>query len=186
MSEDQGGPEGLNPEVLPGPAVEPPNGEQANHGDDSTPPPGSLALFKEQGNPKFPKALLVGGGFDILANPICSGVSEWLVSASVLDLNTSIEGVLLHMLRNALANRDKSWPELLKNFDWFPKVLFDIGQPKRDACWEWIQSKKPEDPTIFEGTPHHTFWLKGYSSDKAKDDKMIESNCYKTLNYLGF
>ena len=101
MSEDQGGPEGLNPEVLPGPAVEPPNGEQANHGDDSTPPPGSLALFKEQGNPKFPKALLVGGGFDILANPICSGMSEWLVSASVLDLNTSIEGVLLLILHNA-------------------------------------------------------------------------------------
>ena len=104
MSADQGGPEGLNPEDLPGPALEPPVGEQSNHGDDSTPPappPGSLVLFKEQGNPKFPKALLVGGGFDILANPICSGVSEWLVSASVLDLNTSIEGVLLHMLRNA-------------------------------------------------------------------------------------
>ena len=39
MSADQGGPEGLNPEVLPGPAIEPPEGEQANHGNDSTPPP---------------------------------------------------------------------------------------------------------------------------------------------------
>ena len=86
MSEDQGGPEGLNPEVLPGPAVEPPNGEQANHGDDSTPPPGSLALFKEQGNPKFPKALLVGGGFNILANPICLGVSEcWYLQVELLS-----------------------------------------------------------------------------------------------------
>ena len=47
MSADQGGPEGLNPEVLPGPAIEPPDGEQSNDGDDSTPPPGSLALFKE-------------------------------------------------------------------------------------------------------------------------------------------
>ena len=67
MSEDQGGPEGLNPEGLPGPAaIKPPDGEQHNNGDDSTPPPGSLPLFKEQGNPKFPKALLVGGGFKIL------------------------------------------------------------------------------------------------------------------------
>ena len=34
MSEDQGGPEGLIPEVLPGPAVEPPDGEQAKNGDE--------------------------------------------------------------------------------------------------------------------------------------------------------
>ena len=54
------------------------------------------------------------------------------------------------------------------------------------ARLEWIQSKKPADTEGVEGNQHHTFWLKGYGSDKAKDDKMIESNCYKTLNYLGF
>ena len=114
-------------------------------------------------------------------------MSEWLVSANALDLNTSIEAVLLHLVRNALENGDKSWPGLLKSFPWFPKVLFDINPAKRDARWDWIQSKKPAD---VEGggevIQHHTFWLKGYGSDKAKDDKMIESNCYKTLNYLGF
>ena len=109
MSEDQGIPDGSNPEGVPGPAaIEPPEGEHHNNGNDPAPPPGSLPLFKQQGNPKFPKALLVGGGFEILANPICSGMSEWLVSESVLDLNTSIEAVLLHLLRNALANGDKS------------------------------------------------------------------------------
>ena len=187
MSEDQGGPDGLNPEGLPGPAaIEPPHGEQHNNSDDSTPPPGSLPLFKEQGNPKFPKALLVGGGFEILANPICSGMSEWLVSESVLDLNTSIEAVLLHLLRNALANGDKSWPEFLRSFDWFPNALFDFGPAKRDARWDWIMSKGPADPSNFVATPHHSFWLKGYGTDKVKDDKMIEANCYKTLNYFGF
>ena len=75
---------------------------------------------------------------------------------------------------------------MLRSFDWFPKVLFDIGQPKWDARWEWIQTKKPADIDSFNGIPHHTFWLKGYGMDKAKDDKMIESNCYKTLNYHGF
>ena len=39
MSGDQGDVEGLNPEALPGLAVEPPgDGEQSNHGDDTTPP----------------------------------------------------------------------------------------------------------------------------------------------------
>ena len=158
MSGDQGDVEGLNPEALPGPAVESPNGEQANDGDNSTPPPGSLPLFKEQGNPRFPRALLVVGGFDILANPINTGMSEWLVSVTALDLNTSIEAVLLHLVCNALDNRDKSWPGLLKSFPWFPKALLDISPAKRDARWDWIQSKKPAD---VEGggevVQHHTF-----------------------------
>ena len=185
MSADQGGPEGLNPEVLPGPAVEPSNDEPALNANDPAPPLGSLALFRD-GSFKFPKALLVGGGFKILSNPICQGLSEWMVSESVLDLNTSTEGVLLFMLRNALANGDKSWAELLKSFDWFPKVLFDIGQPKQDARWTWIESKQPADLDNLEETPHHSFWLSGYGNDKVKDDRMIESNCYKTLNYRGF
>ena len=74
MSADQGGTDGVIPEVLPGPAIEPSNDAQANNGNDPTPPPGSLALFRE-GSFKFPKALLVGGGFEILANPICTGLS---------------------------------------------------------------------------------------------------------------
>ena len=46
-------------------------------------------------------------------------------------------------------------------------------------------SKGPADPSNFEAKPHHTFWLKGYGADKVKDDKMIEANCFKTLNYFG-
>ena len=30
------------------------------------------------------------------------------------------------------------------------------------------------------------FWLKGFGADKAKDDKLVEMNCYKTLNYHAF
>ena len=187
MSGDQGDAEGLNPDAVPGPAVEPPNGEQLIDGDDSTSPPGSLPLIKEQGNPRFPKALLVGGGFEILANPINQGMSEWLVSATALDLHTSIEAVLLHLVRNALENRDKSWPGLLKSFPWFPKALLDISPAKRDNRWDWIQSKKPAEVEGGEEViQHHTFWLKGYGADRAKDEKMIEMNCYKTLNYHGF
>ena len=145
MSGDQGNGDGLIPDPVPGPAVEPPNGEQVIDGDDSTSPPGSLPLITERGNPRFPKALLVGGGFKILANPINQGMSEWLVSATVLDLHTSIEAVLLHLVRNALENRDKSWPALLKSFPWFPKALLDISPAKRDNCWDWIQSRKPAE-----------------------------------------
>merc|ERR1712030_235572 len=77
-------------------------------------------------------------------------------------------------------------PELLKSYAWFPKVLFDVGQPKRTARWLWIQSLEPDDHADIDGAPHHSFWLAGYSSDKAKDDRMIESNGYKTLNYKEF
>ena len=106
MTGDQGNGGGTIPEPVPGPTDEPPTGEQANDGDDSTSPPGSLPLITERGNPRFPKALLVGGGFKILDNPINLGMSEWLVSATALDLHTSIEAVLLHLVRNALENRD--------------------------------------------------------------------------------
>ena len=76
MSEDQGNSDGVIPEPVPGPtADEPPKGEQANDGNNSTSPPGSLPLITEQGNPRFPMALLVGGGFEILDNPINLGMS---------------------------------------------------------------------------------------------------------------
>ena len=187
MSEDQGNGDGLIPDPVPGPAVEPPNGEQIIDGDYSTSPPGSLPLVTERGNPRFPKDLLVGGGFEILSNPINFGYSEWLVSATALDLHTSIEAVLLNLVDNALKNRDKKWPELLRLFPWFPKALLEVSQAKRDNRWDWINSKKPADTDGREEViRHHTFWLKGFGADKAKDDKLIEMNCYKTLNYHAF
>ena len=98
--------EGISPEVQEGALREPSNDEQSQNGDDPAPAPGSLSLFRDGGF-KFPKALLEGGGSDILRNPIAHGLQEFLLSESILDVNTSIEGVLLYMLEQALANRDK-------------------------------------------------------------------------------
>ena len=85
---------------------EPSNYEQSQHGDDPVPSPGSVPLFREGGF-KFPKALLEGGGSGILSNPIAFGLQEYLLSESIFDVNTSIEGVILFMLRNALDNKGK-------------------------------------------------------------------------------
>ena len=57
---------------------------------------------------------------------------------------------------------------------------------KRQARWDWIVSKKPEDPAPGEVIQPHVYWLKGYGQDKAKDDKLIEMNSFKTLNYHAF
>lgn len=115
--------DGVNPSPVPSPAASgPPTSEQNTNGDVSTSPPGSLPLVSERGNPRFPRDLLVGGGFKILANPINVGFMEWLVSATKLDLHTSIEAVLLNLVENALQNRDKKWPELLRSFSWFLKA----------------------------------------------------------------
>ena len=89
MSVSQDGSDGIVPEVLPGTLGEPSNDAPPQNDDDPTPPPGSLALFRDGGF-KFPKALLVVGGFNILSNPICKGLREWFVSESILELNTSI------------------------------------------------------------------------------------------------
>ena len=97
-----------------------------------------------------------------------------------------MEGVLLYMLEQALANRDKNWPELLLSYAWFPSVLAEVSKPKRTACWEWIISHEPAEPAALDATPRHAFWLKGYGNDKTKDDRMIESNGYKVLNYAQF
>ena len=152
--------DGVTPEVREGDPSEAPTVEQAQNGNDPAPPPGSLSFFREEGY-KFPKALLVGGGFNILANPICNGLQPWILSESILDLDTSIEGVLLFMLQTALENGDKQWPDLLKSFAWFPRVLFDVGQSKRDACWLWIQSLEPDNHADLEGAPRHSFWFAG-------------------------
>ena len=165
--------------------VEPSNDEQTQNGDDTTPPPGSLSFFRD-GSFKFPKALLEGGGFEILRNPIARNLQEFLLSASIFDVNTSMEGVLLYMLEQALANRDKNWPELLLSYAWFPSVLAEVSQPKRTARWEWIISHEHAEPADLDATPHHSFWLQGFGNDKIKDDRMIESNGYKVLNYAQF
>ena len=108
--------------------------------------PGSLPLISEHGNPRFPRDLLVGGGHEILGNPINIGLPEWVTSATALELHVSIEAVLLNLVEHALQNRDKKWPELLHSFSCFPKALLEVSQDKRQARWDWIVSKKPEDP----------------------------------------
>ena len=90
-----------------------------NTGDTSAPPPGSVSLFGE-GKFRFPKALLEGGGSGILSNPIAFGLQEYLLSESILDVNTSIEGVMLFMLRNALANKGKTGLSCCWGFLGFP------------------------------------------------------------------
>ena len=92
-----------------------PQEELPEHGNDPVPTPGSVSLFGE-GRLRFPKALLEGGGSGILSNPIAFGLQEYLLSESILDLNTSIEGVLLYMLEQASKNGEKNWPELLISF----------------------------------------------------------------------
>ena len=65
MSGFQDSSDGVMPEVQEGNLGEAPNAEQSLNCDDSNPPPGSLSLFRE-GSFRFPKALLAGGGFEIL------------------------------------------------------------------------------------------------------------------------
>ena len=121
---------------------EPSEDVQSQNGDDPSPALGSFSLFRDGGF-KFPKAPLEGGGFEILQDPICHGLQPFVLSESILDLNTSIEGVLLYMLEQASKNGENNWPELLISFSWFPRVLGDVGQAKRDARWQWITAHEP-------------------------------------------
>ena len=57
---------------------EPSEDVQSQNGDDPVPAPGSLSLFRDGGF-KFPKALLEGGGFDILRNPMSCAAGIRLV-----------------------------------------------------------------------------------------------------------
>ena len=84
-------------------------------GDASAHVPGSDSFFGE-GKFRFPKSLMEQGGSGILSNPMCHGMHEYLLSASVFDLTTSIEGVMLFALNNALQNPGKNWPELLDGY----------------------------------------------------------------------
>ena len=179
--------DGINPSPVPSPeALEPPEGEQNINADASTSPPGSLPLISERGNPRFPRDLLVGGGYEILNNPINLGLPEWVTSATALELHVSIEAVLLNLVEKALLNREANWPGLLRLYSWFPKALLEITQDKRQVRWDWIMSKQPDDPAPGEVVQPHVFWVKGYGQDKAKDDKLIEQNSFKALNYFAF
>ena len=120
MAEAQDNDDGMFSSPLPSPeALEPTEVEQNINADASTSPPGSLPLISEHGNPRFPRDLLVGGGFKILGNPINVGLPKWVVSATALELHVSIEAVLLNLVQHALQNRDAKWPELLRSFNWF-------------------------------------------------------------------
>ena len=46
--------------------------------------------------------------------------------------------------------------------------------------------QEPVDPDSCSVTTKHLFWLPGYSDNKLKDDRMIEANGYKILNYAEF
>ena len=110
-----------------------------------------------------------------------------LTSATALELHVSIEAVLLNLVEHALKHEDANWPGLLRLYGWFPKALLEIGQSKRQARWDWIMSKKPEDPALpGDVIQPHVFWVRGYGQDKAKDDKLIEMNSTKALNYFAF
>ena len=121
-----------------------------------------------------------------MSNPIAFGLQDYFLSEGIFDVNTSIEGVMLFMLRNALDNKGENLPELLLGFSWFPRVLSDVSQAKRDACWQWITEHEQEDPDSLKTIPKHSFWLPGFGNDKMKDDRMIEANGYKILNYAEF
>ena len=110
--------------------------------------PGSLPLISEHGNPRFPRVLLDGGGYEILGMPINKGLPVWVTSVNALELHVSIEAVLLNLVDHALQNKDANWPELLRLYEWFPNGLLDINQQKRQVRWDWIMSKKPVEPLI--------------------------------------
>ena len=86
-------------------------------------PPGSLPLITEHGNPRFPRDLLVGGGHEILSNPMNIGLPEWVTSATALELHVSIEAVLLNLVEHAFKHRDANWPGLLRLYSWFLRAI---------------------------------------------------------------
>ena len=86
------------------------------------------------------------GGSSILVNPICEGCPEYILSANVLKLETSVEACLLYMLDNTLKNQGENWPSLLYGYMWFPKALEKLGPAKRQLRWDWLMSREPKEP----------------------------------------
>ena len=169
-------------------ATEPTSVEHDKSAVVADPDPGSVPLVSEHGNPKFPRALLDRGGYEILGMPLNKGLPVWVTAVNVLELHVSIEAVLLNLVDHALQNKDANLPEMLRMYEWFPSGLLDIPQSKRKLRWDWIMSKDPMEPIIpGDVAPlQHCFWVKGYGISKAKDDKLIEADAVKSLNYKSF
>ena len=94
--------------------VEPTEVEHDITADISVPEPGSVPLVSEHGNPKFPRALLDRGGYDILRMPLNKGLSDWVTRAGVLKLDISIEAVLLNLTWHALLGKDANLHDMLR------------------------------------------------------------------------
>ena len=162
--------------------------EHSKTADIADPEPGSVPLVSERGNPKFPKALLERGGYDILRMSLNKGLPVWVTAANVLELNVSIEAVLLNIVWHALQSQDADLINMLRLYDWFPSGLLEVHQSKRKLRWDWIMSKDPLEPTIPGDLPPllHCFWAKGFGQSKAKDDKLIQADTVKSLNFKSF
>ena len=162
--------------------------EQSTETSIADPEPGSVPLINEQGNPKFPTALLERGGYDMLRMSLNKGLPAWVTAANVLELNVSIETVLLNIVWYALQSQDADLVSMLRLYDWFPSGLLDVHQSKRTVRWDWIMSKDPGEPAIPGSLPPalHCFWAKGFGVSKAKDDMLIKADTVKSLNFKSF
>merc|ERR1711891_83981 len=162
--------------------------EQSTDTSIADPEPGSVPLINEQGNPKFPRALLERGGYDMLRMSLNKGLPAWVTAANVLELNVSIETVLLNIVWYALQSQDADIVSMLRLYDWFPSGLLDVHQSKRTVRWDWIMSKDPGEPAIPGSLPPalHCFWAKGFGVSKAKDEMLIKADVVKSLNFKSF
>ena len=152
------------------------------------PEPGSVPLIKEQGNPKFPRALMERGGYDMLGMSFNKGLPAWVTSTNVLELSTSIEAVLLNITWYVLQTKDADIINMLRIYDWYPGGLLEIAQDKRSLRWDWIMAKDPKVSTEpgSVGPPQHAFWAKGYGVSMAKDEMLYKADIVKSLNFRSF
>ena len=166
----------------------PATAEQSIDPDVSDPEPGSVPLIKEQGNPKFPRALMERGGYDMLRMSFNKELPAWVTSTHVLELNTSIEAVLLNITWFVLQTKDADIINMLRIYDWYPGGLLEISQDKRTLRWDWIMAKDPgvsvEAGSV--GPPQHAFWAKGYGVCMAKDEMLYKADIVKSLNFRSF
>ena len=152
------------------------------------PEPGSVPLIKEQGNPKFPRALMERGGYDMLGMSFNKGLPAWVTSTNVLELSTSIEAVLLNITWYVLQTKDADIINMLRIYDWYPGGLLEISQEKRSLRWDWIMARDPKVSTEpgSVGPPQHAFWAKGYGVSMAKDEMLYKADIVKSLNFRSF
>ena len=152
------------------------------------PEPGSVPLINEQGNPKFPRAFMERGGYEMLRMSFNKGLPAWVTSPSVLELNVSIETVLLNITWYVLQSNDADVISMLRLYDWYPSGLLDVHQDKRTERWDWLMSKDPGEPAVPGSTTPsvHCFWAKGYGVSVAKDDMLIKADIVKSLNFRSF